>query len=303
MSQRPLISIVCPVYNEEATVGLFYPRLKAALEPLLSRYDFELIFSNNRSTDRTLEEILKLRSKDPMVQVLTLSRNFGYERNVATGLRHARGAAIVVIDVDCEDPPEMIPQFIAEWEMGFDVVYGKRDRRQEPILMHLTRKAFYRINAFAADSEAIVDMAEFFLITAPVRDAILANRSTVPFFRSEVAYAGFQRKGISYERQRRVAGKTHYNLGQLIWFALRGMLSTSTFPLRLSVYTFLPLVVANVLLLIGDRFEWLVMVDFLYVAFYIGVLGVYLARTYKDVVARPLSIVDWKRSAAKREGE
>ena len=300
MSDRSLISIICPVYNEEATVGLFYPRLKAAIEPLTARHDFELIFTNNCSTDGTLREILKLRDDDPMVQVLTLSRNFGYECSVATGLQHARGAAVVVIDVDCEDPPEMIPQLVAEWEKGYDVVYGKRDRRQEPLLMHLTRKAFYRLNAVAADSDVILDMAEFFLITAPVRDVVLANRSTVPFFRSEVAYAGFHRKGISYERQRRVAGKTHYNLGQLIWFALRGMLSTSTFPLRLSVYTFLPLVVANVVLLAADRFEWLVMVDFLYLAFYLGVLSVYLARTYKDVVGRPLSVVDWKRSAADR---
>lgn len=297
MSERPLISIVCPVYNEEDTVSVFYPRLKAALEPLRGRYDFELIFSNNGSTDRTLEEVLKLRRKDPMVQVLSLSRNFGYEANVASGLRHARGAAMVVIDVDCEDPPEMIPGFISEWEKGFDVVYGKRDRRQEPLLMHLARKAFYRVYAVAADSDVIIDMAEFFLITAPVRDAILANRSTVPFYRSEVAYVGFRRKGISYERQRRVAGKTHYHLGQIILFAVRGVLSTSTFPLRLAGYAFVPLVLANVALLAADRFQWLVTLDFLYMAFFVAVLCIYLARTYKDLVARPLSVVDWQRSA------
>jgi dolichol-phosphate mannosyltransferase len=296
MSERKLISILCPVHNEQATVPLFYPRLKAALQPLESRYDYELIFTNNRSSDNTLAEIQKIRATDPRVQVLTLSRNFGYECSVATGLRHARGAAIAVIDVDCEDPPEMISQFVAEWEAGNDIVYGKRDRRQEPLLMHLTRKLYYRLNKIAADSDAVVDMAEFFLITAPVRDAILISKSTVPFFRTEVAYVGFQRKGIPYERQKRIAGETHYNLWRLTGFAIRGMLSSSTFPLRLSVYAFGPLAIANGLLLWTDRFKELVALDFLYVAFFLAVICIYLARTYKDVVGRPISVVDWRQS-------
>src|SRR5579862_5003418 len=129
MSDHNLITIICPVHNEQTTVPLFYARLKTALQPLESGYDYELLFTNNRSSDGTLAEIQKIRAVDKRVQVLTLSRNFGYECSVATGLRYARGAAIVVIDVDCEDPPEMIPQFVAEWEKGNDVVYGKRDRR------------------------------------------------------------------------------------------------------------------------------------------------------------------------------
>src|SRR4051812_31831903 len=126
---RQLISIVCPVFNEEAAVPLFYRRLREALGPLRHAYDFELIFTNNRSTDRTLEVVSGLRQADPTVQVLTFSRNFGYQASVLAGLRHAAGDAMVVIDVDCEDPPEMIPKFVAEWEKGFDVVYGLRGKR------------------------------------------------------------------------------------------------------------------------------------------------------------------------------
>ncbi len=297
MIQKKLISIICPVFNEEQAVPIFYQRLQAALAPLRERYDFELLFANNCSTDNTAATILRLREKDPTVQLLTLSRNFGYEANVATGLKYARGIAMAIIDVDCEDPPEMIPQFIAEWEKGFDVVYGKRDQRPEFIGMQLARKAFYRLNRLVADSDIVLYMAEFCLMSAAVRDAILDNHSTVPFLRTEVAYVGFPRKGISYARQPRVAGKSHYNLLRATKFAIAGILSSSTFPLRLSVYTFPFLVLTNLTLLYWNRFRILVAVDFLYIAFYLAVLCVYLARTYKDVVHRPVSVVDWRRSA------
>ncbi len=296
MSDRKLISIVCPVHNEEETVPQFFPRLTAALAPLRDRFDIELIFTNNASTDSTLAVITQLARANPHVHVLSLTRNFGYEASVATGLRHARGAAIAVIDVDCEDPPEMIPQFVREWEQGYDVVYGQRDQRREFVGMHLARKAFYRVNRLIADSDIVLDMAEFFLISAAVRDAILTNNSTKPFLRSEVAYVGFRRKGISYERQPRLVGQTHYSLLHAIQFGVAGILSSSTFPLRLSVYLFPVLFVANVALLAWNRFEWLVALDFLYVAFFLAVLCIYLARTYKDVVHRPLSVVDWERS-------
>ncbi len=174
---------------------------------------------------------------------------------MATALRYARADAITVIDVDCEDPPEMIPQFVKEWESGYDIVYGQRDRRMEFIGMHLARKAFYRFNQLIADSDIALDMAEFFLISASVRDAILANHSTKPFLRSEVAYVGFRRKGIPYQRQQRVAGRTHYNLLRALGFAIGGILSSSTFPLRLSAYLFPLLAIANIGLLRADRFE------------------------------------------------
>jgi dolichol-phosphate mannosyltransferase len=230
------------------------------------------------------------------VQVLTLSRNFGYEASVATGLRHARGAVMTVIDVDCEDPPELIPAFIKEWEAGHDIVYGQRGNRPEPLYWRLARKAFYRINRMIADSDIVLDMAEFFLITAAVRDAILDNHSTVPFLRSEVAYVGFRRHGIPYDRQKRVAGESHYSVWRASKFAITGILSSSTFPLRLSVYAFPLLVLANLGLLALDCFAWLVVCNSLYLAFFLMVICIYLARTYKDVVHRPLTVVDWRQS-------
>lgn len=301
MSERALISIVSAVYNEEACIPIFYERLQAVLAPLRARYDFELILSNNCSTDGTLEQISKLRERDPSVQLLTLSRNFGYEANVATVLQYAHGEGILLIDPDCEDPPEMIPQMVREWEQGYDVVYGKRERRKEFWVLHLARKAFYRINRLLADSESIVDMGEFYLISSSVRDAALANCSSLPFVRSEVAYVGFRRKGIPYERQRRVAGSSHFRLGRIVRFALAAILSSSTFPLRLSVYLFPGLIVASVVLLALDWFHALVALNLAYIAFFLSMISIYLARTYKDVVGRPISVVDWRRSSPKRD--
>jgi glycosyltransferase involved in cell wall biosynthesis len=296
MSNRRQITIICPVHNEETAIPRFYDRLHDAVAPLRERYQIELLFSNNGSTDESLRAIHKLREQDSSVHVLSLARNFGYEASIATALRHARGEAMVIIDVDCEDPPELIPQFVSQWEQGHDVVYGKRDQRAEFIGMHLARKAFYRLNRMVADSDIVLDMAEFFLISAAVRDAILANRSTKPFLRSEVAYAGFRRKGIPYERQQRIAGRSHYSLLRAINFGIGGILSSSTFPLRLPVYLFPLLVAANLGLMVVKRFEWLVVLDFLYVALFLAVLCIYLARTYKDVVQRPPAVVDWRQS-------
>jgi dolichol-phosphate mannosyltransferase len=296
-SGRKLISIVSPVYNEELTIPIFYQRLQTVLGPLRSRYDFEVIFSNNCSTDSTAQQVLKLREQDSTVQLLSLARNFGYEANIATGLRYAHGHAIVLIDPDCEDPPEMITQFIHHWEDGCDVVYGERHRRKEFVLLHLARKAFYRVNRLLADSESLVDMGEFYLITSAVRDAALSNYSSLPFVRSEVAYVGFGRKGIPYERQQRVAGRSNFNLGRIARFAVAAILSSSTFPLRLSIYLFPVLALGNVGLLVADQFHALVALNFLYLAFFLSIACIYLARTYKDVVQRPISVVDWPRSA------
>lgn len=303
MANGPLISIICPVYNEEQSIPIFYKRVQAVLEPLRTRYDFELIFTNNRSTDRTLEIIRGLRQEDPSVQVLTLSRNFGYQASVLAGLRHACGQAMVVIDVDCEDPPEMIPHFLLEWEKGYDIVYGKRERRPEFFAVQLMRKLFYRLNRSMADSEIILDMAEFSLLSAHVRDVMVDNRSTFPFLRTEVGYAGFERKGLLYERERRVGGRSNYNFLRMTQFAVGGILSSSTFLLRLAAYLCPVLLLGNLALLLLDLwrgFDWafrvLVAANLSYLSFFAAVLCLYTARVYKNGVDRPVFVVDWNRS-------
>src|SRR5262245_45989081 len=235
-AERPLVTVVCPVFNEERAVPLFYDRLTKALQTCEDRVRFELLFVNNRSTDRTLEILRDLKRRDPRVQYLTMSRNYGYQASITAGMRHARGDAVVNIDVDCEDPPELIPRFVERWLAGADVAYGIRDKRSEFVGMHWARKLFYRVTRKLADHEIVLDMAEFFLVDRRVRDHVLATRSTLPFVRGQLGYVGFRREGIPYKRERRIVGETHYNLLGAIRFGVAGILSSSTLPLRALAY-------------------------------------------------------------------
>lgn len=291
-SPRKAVSIICPVFNEEKCVPLFYERMRRVIDSLSGRYDFELIFANNRSSDGTLAQLTELRRKDSEIQILTLSRNFGYQASVQAGLSHASGDAIVVIDADCEDPPELLGEFIAKWQEGYDVVYGIRKDRDENWVVKNLRNLFYRLLRFSADMDIVLYMAEFALISSVVRDAIINNQNTFPFLRAEIGYVGFSRFGVEYRRQRRAAGQTHYNFFRMVAFGAAGLLTSSTFLLRLAVYAFPLLVLFNAAALLLGFFQTLVAVDLLYLAFLLTTQGVYLARIYKNGMGRPLFVLD-----------
>lgn len=309
---NPLITIVCPVFNEEKAIPVFYERLVTALKPVEGKVRFELLFVNNRSTDRTLELLKGLRERDDRVRIITLSRNFGYQASITAGMRAASGDASVNIDVDCEDPPEIIPKFIEMWLDGADVAYGIRDKREEFVLMHLARKLFYRVTRRVADHEIVLDMAEFFLVDRRVRDAVLSTRSTFPFVRGQVGFAGFRREGFAYKRERRIVGETHYNLVSAFRFGLAGILSSSTMPLRALAYVGVAAFVfdlagVGVLLGLGERWGLsatarvalaIGLAHLGWAMLALGALGLYLARVYKDVIGLPLYIVDDRNSFA-----
>ncbi len=300
-----LISIICPIFNEESSIPIFYERLKATIEPLKETYNFELVFTNNRSTDRSLEIIKNICKNDTLVNVLTLSRNFGYQASMLAGLNNVKGDAIIIIDVDCEDPPELLPKFIKKWEEGHDIVYGVRRKRQESKFIQLMRKIFYRLNKLISDHEVILDMAEFGLFTSYVRDLILSNQNTFPFIRSEIAFIGLNRIGIVYDREKRVAGKSNYNFFQMFPFAVAGLLTSSTFLLRLPLYIFPFLIIFNLFLIlapwISDKNAIFIILTIgsVYISFFIAVACLYIARIYHNNVRRPLFIIDWKNSILK----
>lgn len=302
MQNNNLVSIICAVHNEEKTIQLFYDRLKNIIDNL--DYDFEIIFTNNRSTDSTLSIIQQLIKTDPRVKVLTFSRNFGYQCSVQAGMTYAKGDCMITIDVDCEDPPELIPVFLKKWEEGFDIVYGIRTNRPESRLLIGMRNLFYKILRFTADTEIILNMAEFGLIANYVRDGIINNTNTFPFLRTEIAYSGYKSFGVKYDREKRIAGETHYNFWRMAIFAIGGILSSSTFPFRLAVFVFPLVFIFNLLMLIADiylggvYFKLLTVFDFLYVTLLLTTHGIYLARIYKNGLGRPLYIVDWKLSSA-----
>lgn len=299
-----LLSVVCPVHNEEACVQPFYDRLVAAVGTLGDLVDLEILFMNNRSTDGTAAAVRRLREADCRVQLLTLSRNVGYEASLQTGLGYARGSAIVIIDVDCEDPPELIPVFVEHWRRGSDLVYGERRRRLEPRWLTWMRRFFYRLNRSIADSDIVLDMAEFCLMSQAVRDAALDNRSTFPFVRSELAAAGFSRTAVPYDRGPRIAGQSHYSLASMTVFAIAGILSSTTLPLRAALYALVFVLPINLGWLMsamfgaGEGFEVVVVLDLLYICTSLAFACLYLARTYRNGIGRPIGVIDWRQSAA-----
>lgn len=301
MKKNKIISIICAVHNEEKSILPFYKRIKNLINSL--DYEFEIIFTNNRSTDNTLLIIQNLIKEDKSIKVLTFSRNFGYQCSVQAGMTHAKGDGIITIDVDCEDPPELIPIFIKKWEEGNDIVYGIRDGRPESKSLIGMRNLFYRILRYTADTDIILNMAEFGLISSHVRDQIINNQNTFPFLRTEIAYAGFQRTGIKYDREKRTTGESHYNLWRMTVFAIGGILSSSTFPFRLAVYAFPIVSFLNIALMTGESlwggnlFKQLVIADILYINLLLATHGIYLARIYKNGLGRPLYIIDWRLSS------
>ena len=313
-----LVSIIIPAYNEAATLPIFYRHLTQALAPLQGRASFEFLVVNNGSVDETLAILQDLHRRDPRVQVLTLSRNFGYQAAITAGLTAARGDAVACIDADGEDPPRILAELVETWLQGkADVVYGIRGKRPESRLMQLARRAYYRITRVLADHEIVLDMAEFGLMTRQVRDAVLSTRSTFPFVRAQVGYVGFRRVGIPYDREARLGGRSHYNLLRAFKFGLGGILSSSTFPLRLLAYGGALLVVVGLAAVIAtavahkrdpsfDPRTWVLLgmaTLLVWIVFGIGVLAVYLARVYKDVVGLPLYVVDETRSLLGDGGE
>lgn len=296
------LAILVPVFNEERCVPLFFERLLPVLESLNEQYRVHLVFLNNASTDGTLEAIAKVRERYPHTYVLTLSRNVGYQRSLEFGLKQCHADLFVFIDADCEDPPEMIKDFVLKHQGGFDIVYGERIDRSEATILKLVRKFFYRILRLIADEDIVLDMAEFSLITAEVRNAIIADHSSYPFIRASIGRVGFRRDGIPYRRQPRIAGFTHYNLWRMTTFAVGGLLASSTLLLRIVVYA-LPLWIATMLWLAShaalgrpEYLSWLIFSGFTYCGIAASFICIYLARVYKNTLGRPNAFLDQRLS-------
>lgn len=307
------ISIVVPVYNEQDSLEIFYERLTTTLQKNQISSDInEIIFIDNFSTDCTYQKLKELYVKDSAIKIIRHSRNFGYQASILCGLNEAKGDQIIFIDVDCEDPPEMIPQLVTEYKTGmYDLVYGERSDRDESILIKLMRKLFYRISKLIADSEFILDMAEFAMISNRMRVEILKSKSTFPFVRSDFAYVGFPSKGIKYKRSKRVAGKTHYNIFRMLKFAIAGMLTISTFPLRLVSYSGIIIATGIAIGLMVDltnksnlvNRELILGILIFYTLICNAVFALYISRIYKDGVQRPVYVIDKKMSKMRDENE
>ena len=301
----PLVSLIVPVLNEEAAIPLFLQAVRPVLEG--AGLDFEILFIDDGSTDHSFALLAGQACEDPRIRVISFSRNFGKEAALSAGLDHARGDVLVPIDVDLQDPPELIPALFARWREGFDVVYGIRaDRSTDTLAKRMTASLFYRLFNRITATELPRDAGDFRLIDRRVADVLRQLPERGRFMKGLFAWVGFRATGVSFERAARQGGTSKFNLWRLWNFALDGITSFSTVPLRIwsyfgtaiALFAFVyALVTVTKTLLFGNDVpgyaSLLTVVLFLggVQMISLGVIGEYLGRMFLEVKARPLYVV------------
>ncbi len=305
---RKLISFVIPVLNEEDNIARLYETVEAVMQPLADRYDWEYVFTDNRSSDSTFAMLRDLATKDARVRAYRFSRNFGFQNSILTGYRKARGDAAIQLDCDLQDPPELIPKFLEQWEAGYQVVYGVRIGRKEGVGITLFRKAFYRIINWLSEDELPLDAGDFRLVDRKVLNIISQIRDSTPYLRGTIAAMGFQQVGILHHRNARLAGESKFKFRQLVSLALDGIIGHSIKPLRIATWVGLGVFVLTMLLsvaYIGMRVvygaQWpagfatlavLILASQSLNAIFFGIFGEYLGRIYRQVRHTSHTVID-----------
>jgi glycosyltransferase involved in cell wall biosynthesis len=229
MSAAPVVSVVLPVFNEAAILSELHRRLKASLDGL--GLEWAILYVDDGSADESLERLRELAAADPRVGVLELSRNFGHQAAITAGLDHARGEAVVLMDSDLQDPPELIPELVARWKQGYDVVYAqRRGRPGESVFKVGTAWAFYRFMRWLANVNIPADTGDFRLMSRAAADAVRRLRERRRFLRGLVAWAGFRQTSVLYDRHPRKSGESKYSIRQMTRLALFGLFSFSSLP-------------------------------------------------------------------------
>ncbi len=313
----PSLSVVVPVFNEEAVLDEFYRRLKPVLKSL--RLDYEILFVNDGSTDSSPSLIDAIGTQDPHVGHIRLSRNFGKEAAMTAGLDHARGDAVVIMDADLQDPPDLIPGFIEKWREGFDVVYATRTSRQgESILKRVTSYLFYRVISGSSSVGIPKDTGDFRLLSRRAVDALGKLHERRRFMKGLYAWVGFPQASVPYPREPRREGTSKWNYWRLWNFALEGITSFSTVPLRIATYFgFLAALTGFIygLFIIVDTLLYsnpvpgypslLVVILFLggVQLMALGVIGEYLGRTFEESKQRPIYLIESMRIPADKKAK
>lgn len=301
----PLLSIVVPVYNEEASIDLFVATITPVLDAITT--DWEIVFINDGSRDTTLAVIRAAHDRENRVRGVDFSRNYGKEIALSAGLDHARGRAVIPMDVDLQDPPELIAAMVEQWRAGFDVVLAKRsDRSSDSALKRSTAQAFYRIIGRLSDTVIPADVGDFRLIDARVVEALRSYPERMRFMKGIFADVGFRTTSVSYVRPVRAAGETKFNGRKLFNLALEGIVSFSTAPLKIWTYVGLAASLLAIGMLVYIIIKTLVFGNAVpgyaslisVILFFnglllmgLGVQGEYIARIFAEVKARPLYLV------------
>jgi len=297
-----LLSVVAPVFNEETIVPELHRRIRDALDG----FTFELVLVDDGSSDETPQRLLEVSEMDPRVRVVTLSRNFGHQAAITAGLDYARGDAIVMIDGDLQDPPELIPQMVEQWRQGSDVVYAvRRERQGETRLKLTTARWFYGLFSKLAQINLEPNAGDFRLLDRRALDALSSMRERSRFLRGMTVWIGFTQSAVSYDRDPRFAGETKYTMRRMVRFSFDAISSFSQLPLQaatvlgfvFSTLAFLLIPVAIGFRIAGEFVPGVTTVLLVVLLLggiqliTVGIIGEYLGRVYEEVKGRPLYVV------------
>ncbi len=301
------ITIIIPAYNEEESLEKLYDRLSKVVNGI-TNYEFEMLFINDGSKDRTKEILKELREKDNRVSYVNFSRNFGKETAMMAGMDYAKGDAVVFIDADLQDPPELIPELIKYWEQGYDDVYAKRrSRKGETFIKKFTSKMYYKILQSLTRVEIQKDTGDFRLLDIRCVNALRKMRESQRCSKSMFSWIGYNKKEVLFDRDPRVAGTTKWNYKKLVDLAIDGITSFTTSPLRISTYlsipTFLTLFIYFIYVIIKcivqdvpmQAFQAIILICLFFfgtIILLIGIIGEYLGRIFNETKNRPLYFVD-----------
>lgn len=304
------ISVVIPMYYEEEVAEECYKRMTEVLKGI-ENYEYEIIFVNDGSKDKTLPILEEIASKDKNVKVISFARNFGHQCAVTAGLQYVTGDAIVIIDADLQDPPELIPEMLKLWEEGNEVIYGKRKTRDgESKFKLLTAKMFYNTLNALSDVDIPKDTGDFRLVDRKVVDVINSLPEHNKFLRGLFSWVGFEQKAFEYERKERFAGKTKYPLKKMLKLASDGIIGFSTKPLKfvggLGIFAIIVSILILIYSILSFAFKWnnltagwtsiMVATTFFSGTILISLwmIGEYIARIYDESKARPQYIIKKK---------
>ena len=321
LNKKRLLSIVVPVFNETEVIGAFYERMQTVVDSL-DAFSYEIIFIDDGSKDDSYQKLVDRANSDPNIRVVKFSRNFGHQIAITAGIDIAKGDAVVVIDADLQDPPEVIKKFIEKWEEGCDVVYGIREKREgESKLKLITASVFYRFLKAITKVEIRVDVGDFRLMSRRVVDQFKKLKEKDRFVRGLVSWIGFKQTGVPYIRDKRYAGETKFPYRKMFKFALDGITSFSNIPLKLATWlgyitSFLAFLYACSVFIqktLGLTVQgWAtIMVGMLFLGgvqlICLGIIGEYLGRIFNEIKQRPMYVIeeiyDLKRANIKNRND
>jgi len=297
--QKRLISILIPVFNEERNILPCHTAVVSALKELENEFNYEIIFTDNHSSDSTFEELQKIAAKDKNVRVARFSKNFGFQKSILCGYGLAKGDIAVQLDVDLQDSPTLIPKMVNYWKQGFMVVYGIRAQRKESWLITFTRKVFYRLINYLSEETLPLDAGDFRLVDRKIIDHLKNLNDASPYLRGTITSYGYQQIGFTYERNKREHGESKFSLKQLISLGLDGIMNHSIIPLRIATFIGIIASLITTLMIAGYAlakhfygYDWprgfttitvLILLSISMNALFLGIIGEYIGRIYKQI--------------------